>query len=57
MSNDNKKMIEKQKGYLKLLIDDGYTLEQLTEVYNLGYITDEIYEYGLELYGYAKIER
>lgn len=45
-------LIEKQKLFLQLLKNDGYSFEQLTEAYNRGYIVDEVYKYGLELYGF-----
>lgn len=49
------KLIEKQKHFLKLLKADGYTFEQLTDAYNRGYIDDEVYKYGLEIYGFSEI--
>ena len=49
------RLIEKQKHFLNLLKNDGYTFEQLTDSYNMGYVSDEVYKYGLELYGFKEI--
>ena len=53
---NRERLIQKQKHFLTLLKRDGYTFKQLTEAYNKGYITDEVYKYGLELYGFIELK-
>ena len=52
---DMDRMLEQQKNFLCLLKKDGFTFEQLKEAYTKGYLSDEIYKYGLKLYGFKEI--
>lgn len=44
---------DKQKHFLKLIIEeDGYTLQNLVDAYNCGSLGDNLFKYGLELFGF-----